>query len=457
MFDLYDEDEDENKSGPLVPVSSPLSTQVSTPASTFVAEASDEQLVAMPPDMLIASANERHMLIAQETKILSDKMKQCELIVLKAYRVSDFVPTCDTSDQEKMWKGTITPILLQTITEDVYARSVITESFSALRVLSITLQSAYEIIRATRGSPEAIEIAKQDIPEALANIDKCIEKVENLKNEGMRKFGDSTKIILEIAGPAIADKVDDLALYNKEINKALETEIRLLNNLHKAEADAIHYENLIKVVKSKREAVQKEINAIENQKEQLLDMKIELNQKIQNIPAKITEERKVKTTDKMLWGLFKKKSSQVIIEEVDNPNRESEQKFYESVINARSDRIAKEDGTANARRAVVDDLDKQIKKYDKAYQGALIAIKIAEEEKQKMEQGESGTTETIQRNRELIKKTRESVATLETNFGQNGQTLVDCLSNLKSFNQSLYGGATAYSPMISILKGNVLN
>ncbi len=95
MSDLYDEDERENS----------VSASVPKPVSAA-------QLEDIPPDQLTTNTDISRLAIIEQTKLLSHKLKQFEQIVLNAYRVSDYVPNCDTPEQKQIWKGTVGKLII---------------------------------------------------------------------------------------------------------------------------------------------------------------------------------------------------------------------------------------------------------------------------------------------------------------------------------------------------------
>ncbi len=129
----------------------------------------------------------------------------------------------------------------------------------------------------------------------------------------------------------------------------------------------------------------------------------------------------------------------------------SDQNYYESVINARASRIAQADGTANAKKAVLKDLDDQYARYEKDYLEASVKLTAA---KNTTPERLNEINKDITHNRQKINETREWAKRLETKFGHNGQTLVDCLTHVKAFGKSLKNGTSAYSPIYTILNGN---
>jgi hypothetical protein len=100
MSDLYDEDEREN------------SVSASVPKLVSAAQTLQELWEDIPPDQLTTYTDNFWLLIINQTNLLSYKLKECEQIVLNAYRVSDYVPNYDTKEQEETWKGKVGKLII---------------------------------------------------------------------------------------------------------------------------------------------------------------------------------------------------------------------------------------------------------------------------------------------------------------------------------------------------------
>ncbi|CAG2164847.1 unnamed protein product [Oppiella nova] len=446
MDDLYEEDERENGGSGQVSTTTPGTTLSTLTEGVTV---SLEELMTIPPDQLTAISQQQNISIISKMIQLRDNLKECDEIVVNAFRVSDFMPNCDTPEQEEAWKGKIMPVLLKTINEDVVARWVMTDCFTAVQVLAVTIQSAYETLRTTRGSQEGIDIVKRRIPEAMEKIEDCIARAKTLTGNGMQQFKESIGIVMDLAGKEAGKKVDELVGYHDKINIELEKKKDFLYKLSKDQGDQLRYENLRNVVVAKRDAVLKELSEIERQKLELRDMNMEINKKIQNIPEKVTEQRTVKSTQKVLWGMWSRKGSEVIDVEVTNPNKEDDKKFYTSVINARANLIAREDGTVNSKAAVLKDLNEQYAQYSDAYVKASAAVDAAMKVKDEVELKINKSLKSYYKD---IEDTKKEVAQLETKFGHRGESLVNCLTHVKSFGASMKEGASAYSPIYQMLE-----
>ncbi|CAG2170439.1 unnamed protein product [Oppiella nova] len=294
------------------------------------------------------------------------------------------------------------------------------------------------------GSKEGIDIVKRRIPEAMEKIDDCIARAKTLTGKGMQQFKESIGIVMDLAGKEAGKKVDDLVKYHDKINIELEKKKDFLYNLSKVQGDQLRYENLMNVVVTKRNAVLKELSEIERQKLELMDMNMEINKKIQNIPEKVTEQRTVKSTHKVLWGMWSRKGSEVIDVEVTNPNKEDDKKFYTSVINSRANLIAREDGTVNSKDAVLKDLNEKYARYSAAYAEASAALDAAMKMKDEVEREVSESLDSYYKD---IEATKKEVAQLETKLGHREESLVNCLTHVKSFGASMKEGASAYSPI----------
>ncbi len=97
------------------------------------------------------------------------------------------------------------------------------------------------------------------------------------------------------------------------------------------------------------------------------------------------------------------------------------------------------------------DLDEQYSQYEKNRLDAKAFVDAKNATKEKLSRE---WNEKVEVNRRKIKQTRDEAMSLQTKFGHNGQSLIDCLSQVKAFGLSLRTGTSAYSPIINILEGN---
>ena len=81
------------------------------------------------------------------------------------------------------------------------------------------------------GSPEAIQVAQQTIPEALKDLEKCIDETKQLENAAVALFKDQTSQLFTIVGPQWKAFVDEKAELLSQMTKLQETYERINREL----------------------------------------------------------------------------------------------------------------------------------------------------------------------------------------------------------------------------------
>ncbi|XP_054152704.1 uncharacterized protein LOC128951481 [Oppia nitens] len=182
----------------------------------------------LSPEQMAAYESEYELAIEKQTLLFGQQLQQCEVIVDAVYQVADYVPEFKTKEQSDFWKNIVIPNLTDILKDELFARSTIQTSFLAINKLIGNIQNGYAIVKASKGSKPAINIAKKYIMEALKQLEECIDNVKNLKSNAIIAFGKQTTEIFNIIGPEAAKFMKQKATKIKAIKKLFEEK----NNLY---------------------------------------------------------------------------------------------------------------------------------------------------------------------------------------------------------------------------------
>lgn len=131
------------------------------------------QLVEFDPAEVATYDSQHEHAIFRSTDALKKSLVFCEKVVIAAYNVADYVPNLRNDQHAKFWKeevklcnfcleakflidcyaihSQVLPNLVDSLKQDVKARSVMTHAFGAVRDLTIAVQKGAEIVQQSRG------------------------------------------------------------------------------------------------------------------------------------------------------------------------------------------------------------------------------------------------------------------------------------------------------------------
>lgn len=138
--------------------------------------------------------------------------------------------------------------------------------------------------------------------------------------------------------------------------------------------------------------------------------------------------------------------------QTENPNGDVEKKYYESLIVSRMARIRENQDQEAAKEKVTNDLEQCLSDYKAKYE--TIVQELQECEKVLPEKMSAIEREINALNDRLIDIDKESTGAMNT-IGQYGNTLVQCLTDVKILAKAINNGATAYTPLVGVLKGRL--
>ena len=136
-----------------------------------------------------------------------------------------------------------------------------------------------------------------------------------------------------------------------------------------------------------------------------------------------------------------------------NLNREVEKNYYESLVESRAARIRQNEQEAAAKEKVASDLEKCLSDYKAKYQSLLHELKQCE--KSLGDKKAAIQREIDSLNAKLVNIDKEE-GNATTALGLQGNTLIQCLTDIRVLAKAISNGATAYKPLVGVLKGSFL-
>ncbi|XP_037033792.1 uncharacterized protein LOC119072645 isoform X2 [Bradysia coprophila] len=392
-----------------------------------------KELSQIDSAQLVAFESNKQKSIVNTTIRFAGALQSCEAIVVAAYQVADYVPPFQNDKQSDFWKKTVIPILMQSLQQDVKARSVITRSFGVVGDLAIVIQSVYEIVRRSRGSKKAIDIAKKNIPDALSKLKQCIALVEQLDSNAFANFAQQTETIFGIIGPESAKFAEQKEELDENIRKKCDKQQKLISELGEKKE-----KNIDKTEADSQEA--------EKRKSQLNALNAQIEEKIQNIPQ--STQKTITENGRSGWWLWKRSRTKTHTVDVDNKDKESQHRYYNNVIKSRVERLQAAEKETDATKTAMDMLKKEISGYKDAYEKARTELQKSEEMFEKlMAEMQHDIDLDLAAKRELEKNALDTYERI----GLQGSTLVTALVQVRTFARSLKPGASAYSPFAAVL------
>ncbi|XP_054152701.1 uncharacterized protein LOC128951478 [Oppia nitens] len=410
---------------------------------------SGKELQELTPDKMAAYEDNYELAIRKQTVNFGHQLQHCETIVTAAYKVADYVPEIKNAEQSKFWKETLIPILVDSLKQDVLARSTITASFAAVRDLTITIQKAYEIVKASKGSQTAIAIAQKNIPKALNRLDDCIERANKLDSNAITIFGEQTTEIFKIIGPEAAKFMENKVIKQQQIKKYFEDKNNLIYPIAQLNGDIEKYNHLINATNKYLGRVESELDETKRRTEEMYRLKRDAQESIKNIPDTI-KVAKQQTESFSFWGIRWWSETKTKYVDEHNPHKESDLKHYENAVRVHADQVKANQSVETGKQLAMEKLSADKANYERQLKETV--IKLQDLNKQLPIQVENIDKQINKLYKEIDDIDRDALEAY-SKYGLQGNTLVDCLISVRTFAKAIKPGASAYSPLYSILTG----
>ncbi|CAF3947453.1 unnamed protein product [Rotaria magnacalcarata] len=405
------------------------------------------------PDVTVVQDLINHDKIRSETELLRQSMNSSGQIVIAAYKVADYVPNLENSEHRQFWQSEVIPTLIKSLDQDVKARSVVMESFSSVRDLAISIKNGAELVKLSKGSPAAVAAAQRTVSAALDDLNKSIEKAESIKCSAISEFAGQTEKLLKIMGPEAAKYTEDRVKIGDQLRKEYEKEEKLHAEIAHKKGEMERYSHLIHATQNRANGSLAALNETKNRTKEMMSLNEKLEKNIQNIPASIPKTETSTNIERSAWLPWRKTTSTRITSSMtENPNRVVEKNYYESLVLSRMLRIREHQKNETAEESVLHDLEQCLSEYKAKYK--IIVKELEEYEKVLPDKMAETRREIIRLNERLIDINKE-VIDAKNMYGHHGDTLVRCLVEVKCLAKAINNGATAYTPLVGVLKGRL--
>lgn len=374
-----------------------------------------------------------------DTVVLKTSLGFCEQIFEAVYKVADYVPDLSDDEHLNFWKEDVIPNLVDCLQQHARARSITIQAFGAIRDLGITIKTAADIVKDTRGSPEAVKIAQKNVPGALKTLDQFITEASTLNDSAFQTFSTQTNKILMIIGPKAADFVKQKVDIECELKCLYEKQNELCTKLGEKQGEVSRYNYLIQATGMHLKCATQELAETKRRTDELNRLNAEIEEKIQN------NADETNNTSISILGIgfsFKSKKNA--------DDREADKKYYESVILSRMERVREERNDEAAQQEVMKVLNDCFSEYKSKYEKAMKELENMNNDFYKQKEDIQKQIKNLYDKADKIDK--QEVNTHNT-IGLHGNTLIKCLVSIRTFAETIGGGASAYAPLVSILKG----
>ncbi|CAF1501103.1 unnamed protein product [Didymodactylos carnosus] len=414
------------------------------------------ELAEISPNDMIIYDIKNEQLVHDQTVALQTSMIFCEQIVMAAYKVAEYVLDLSNSKYAVFWKEQVIPNLVQSLTQDVRARSIIVRSLSAIQGLGIHIQKAGEIVKQSRGSPRAIEIAQKNITAALKTLDQCIELASTLENSAIQTFASQTKTLFEIIGSEAVQFIKEKAEIQYQLKELYDQQQKLYAELGPKQGEVKRVHHLISATEKQLTSTAQTLTETKRRTDALNQMNADVEQTIKSIPVP-TPQTVTTTTHQSngIWWFWWRRSSSCTTTNtvmVQNPNREGEKNYYESIVLSRMARIRENQNDEAAKQRVMSDLNISLSEHTSKYMKATTELQDC---KNALPANIASLQQQIDILHQRIVDLDKKEIDIGNKVGHQGNTLIQCLIEVRTFAKSIKGGASAYGPLVSILSGTL--
>lgn len=133
--------------------------------------------------------------------------------------------------------------------------------------------------------------------------------------------------------------------------------------------------------------------------------------------------------------------------EIQVANIDGESEFYETLVRARMKRLRA------GRKDVLTALKEDLNKYNAELTEADVRMRMMKEQLELKTANFKSEIKLLNGKLEDVKKKQESV---EKKIGLQGPTLIQCLTDIRTFAKAIEKKNSAFSPLVSILGGNFI-
>ncbi|KAG4073756.1 hypothetical protein HA402_000980 [Bradysia odoriphaga] len=378
-------------------------------------------------------------------------MKNCETMVAAAYSLSRYVPNIQSKNESDFWEGTVINIVVQTLNQDVLARSMISKCFGRIRDLGVVIQNVYRIVKRSRGSKWGIAVAITYVPAALEKITDCINTVEKLDINSITTFAGKANTFIKIIGSEAAKFTEEKMKWYPMIQKARDAQQNLETELgiKKGEVERNHY--LMRMAQKYVDQNEAELQAAKRRIDDLHRLNQEVENAIKNIPQTVGQT--ISMTRGICfggwwfrWACIRRTEYDTI--QVPNQDREAQERYYSNVMASRVARRSRMETDEAAKQALKQELEKELGGYIYDYNRTVSDLKhLLATFNDTYAAAEKNITYALNKQSEIERR----AAVVSEKIGSEGTLLIETLEHIEAFSRTLNSVATTYSPFAAIL------
>jgi len=251
---------------------------------------------------------------------------------------------------------------------------------------------------------------------------------------------------LRFVGPEAARFAEQKEEIDEKIRQKCDKQHKLISELgkKKGEVDSLYY--LIEMTEKHVAQTEADLIDAKKRKSELNKLNDQIENTIQNIPAKI--QKTVTESGSGGWWFWRRSWNRTHTVEVDNPDREQQERYLNNVIKSRVERLKVNEKNENATKSAIETLQNEIAGYKEAYEkGRKELDDLQKSLEVRMAEIQHDIDLDLAAKREIDKNALDTFEKI----GLQGNTLIAALVQVRTFSRSLHPGASVYSPFAAIL------
>jgi hypothetical protein len=355
-------------------------------------------------------------------------------LVEAVYEVASYTP----SEKTPFWTDEVQPKLVQALIEDIKMRNEVSASFASIVVLANVINETGALVKSSKGSDKAIEIARLRIPQALARLHKHMAVIEKSKNSALELFEKHAEDILGFVGAAaIGQAANDVHAFESQ-KDAVWKKLAVLSDAYgSAKAAVLALDNLLGALAARLLGNEAAAAEAKQRQSELAEKIKQTEQAMDDIPL----SKQATATTTALFGVFRWHHTTTVA----NHDRDAQRNYLNSLIVLRESRIKESQKTIDEQRKALDDeYAATLERRKKARETLETAAAHFATESPKLKQ------EIVELD-DKIAAIKANVDSAECKVNLRGGALIDCLVACKAFSKGEKAHVESYQPLYNIL------
>jgi len=378
--------------------------------------------------------------------LLANNLSFTKSLVESVLGLRDFVPAQHT----EVWTKTLFPQMKNALVNDTKMFNGIVAGMGKVRNLGIKINTAAKMFNQTNGNKDCLAIISTSLPKALEELKTAQKAVEGLNMDILQVFEQNAGEILKVVG---SKDLQDLAEKKKKILKEIEELQSQSGQLRRERAllqgEVEQYASMELMISQRMQVSTDKLESIKNMVGDMQKRIKDSQASIDSIPKTITQ--KVDTHHSNGWWLWKRHSHTTEYREVANPDRDTQAKYYDNLINQRLSTITQiENSSENKEKAALQLLQDDLAKNKNLRTQKADLLKEFYQGGQKYQQLEKIERE-IEKLYGQIDALEEQAKDVENQIGHKGKTAIDCLLQVNVFLENAHQSTKVLQPMVVMI------